>query len=197
MNEELVEQLYDLEEVFIEDEASSEDIEAFFDLWPEIMEAIKGLGYTDPDGIYHKPDITDVEELTDDNNLDSMYNLLSDVEMTLCQTAYAVEHLRFCREVLELISTDGDRGFFDQYETGVGKALVDLGRYDEAKSYYESLLKNEVRYNYICNALWSAYEMKDADWMRSIIDTYVTGKTIPEDNDEIQQFAKDMLAKMG
>ncbi len=197
MNEELLEQLYDLEEVLLEDAASPEDIETFFDLWPEIMEAIKGIGKTDPDGTYHKPEITDIEELTEDNNLDSMYNLLSDVETTLCRKEYAEEHLRFCREVLELINTDGDRGFFDQYETGIARALVDLGRYYEAKVYYESLLKKEVRYNYICNAIMAAYDMKDGEWMKAIVGKYVTGKTLPEDNAEIQRFARDMLARLG
>ena len=179
MNEELLKQLSVIEEAFFEDEVTEEDLDAFFDLWPEIREAIRGLGSNDPDGTYHKPEITEVEGLNEDDTLDSVYNLLSDVEMALCQEAYAEQHLQYCRELLDLIDQTGDSGFFEQYETGVGKALVQLGRFDEVKAYFESLLKKGPTANYVANAIWAAYAMNDAAWMKKIVDEHVAGKTLP------------------
>jgi len=197
MNEELLEQLSELEEVFMNEEASSEDVVTFFDLWPEIMDAIRGLGTTDADGTYHKPAITEVEALNEDEVIDSVYNLLSDVESTLCQEEYAEQHLQFCREMMDLINTNSDSGFFEQYETGIGKALLDLGQKEEAKAHLGSLLQKEPKANYISNALWAAYDMKDAKWLSSIYTEYMEGKILPEHNDELQMLARDLMIKIG
>ncbi len=179
MNEELLEQLSELEEVFMNEEASPEDVATFFDLWPEIREAIQGLGTTDGNGTYHKPAITEIEALNEDEVIDSVYNLLSDVESTLCQEEYAEQHLQFCREMMELIDTNSDSGFFEQYETGIGKALLDLGQKEEAKMYLESLLQKGPKANYISNALWAAFEMKDTKWLSSIYTEYLSDTTHP------------------
>ena len=197
MNEELLEQLSELEEVFMNEEASPEDVATFFDLWPEIREAIQGLGTTDADGTYHKPAITEVEALNEDEVIDSVYNLLSDVESTLCQEEYAEQHLQFCREMMDLINTNSDSGFFEQYETGIGKALLDLGQKEEAKAHLGSLLQKEPKANYISNALWAAYDMKDAKWLSSIYTEYMEGKILPEHNDELQMLARDLMIKIG
>ena len=197
MNEELLKQLSVIEEAFFNEEATEENVEAFFDLWPEIQDAIRGLGSTDADGTYHKPEITDVEALNEDDTLDSVYNLLGDVETTLCQKEYAEQHLQYCRELLDLIDQTADSGFFEQYETGIGKALVDLGRNDEAKAYFESLLKKGPKANYISNAMWAARDMNDTEWLKEIVNEHLTGKNLPEYNDEIQEMARDMLSRLG
>ena len=195
MDDRILEQLVGLEEVFMDEEATPDDVEVFLDLWPSIKEMIYSIGNFDPDGTYHKPAITEVESLIEDSDLDSMYNLLSDVETTLCQPRYAEQHIRFCEELLELIDKDADSSFYEQYETGIAKGLVDLGRYDEAKEYYESLLKKALKANYLSNAIWAASDMEDGEWLKKIVGTYVTGKKLPEQNEEIQELARDMLAK--
>ncbi len=196
LNEDQMEQLRELEEYFMDEEAAPEHVEQFFGLWPGIQDSIRGLANTDASGNTRKPAMEEVEELTDEYELDSMYNLLSDVETTLCQPQYAERHLQFCKEVLDLVDPDAEDTFVENYETGIGSALGDLGRKEEAKAHFEALLKKAVKSNYVSVAMWTAHNIKDKEWLSQIIETYVKSKTIVDGGEHLQELADYLMSDM-
>ena len=192
-----LEQLRELEEYFMDEQVTQDQVEQFFELWPGIQDAIRGLVVTDASGNARKPAMEEVEVLTDEYELDSMYNFLSDVETVLCAPQYAERHLQFCREVLDLVDPDAEDTFVENYETGIGSALGDLGRKAEAKAHFDSLLKKAAKSNYVSVAMWTAHNTQDKEWLSQIIETYVKSKMISDFGGEhLQDLADHLMSDM-
>ncbi len=193
--EEMMQEKDEIAEMLELDDDSEEAISRFFKLWPDIKEYMQSLTETDETGIVIKPALEYVDAENDGYDY-FLFNLLSDVETALCCKEHAEDHLKFCREILDLIDTEAEESFFENCETGVGTALSYLGSKEESNAYFDKLLQKEPKPNYISSALQAAMFEEDYERLKMLIDTYVHSRLFkPEDKwiDEVAAEAEEEM----